>query len=220
MSVVWVRTLLDCAEVTKRPLKYALTSEESPELTQLRATLPPPILPFPPSFPTLSGIYSSFDRSLACVRSGYLYIYIKKYAGFPERHCVPSVAHVVLVISLAYWSTGCRHLVSASQDGKLIVWDACTTNKVHAIRLLCSWVMTCAYAPSGNYVACGGLDFACRGNTRPYPDGNESDELRAPRGDTKARKRNSVRETHTPHAPRQVYNPSSRCSSQTNNATT
>ncbi|KAG8929509.1 guanine nucleotide-binding protein subunit beta 1 [Tulasnella sp. 418] len=54
-----------------------------------------------------------------------------------------------------------RHLVSASQDGKLIVWDAYTTNKVHAIPLRSSWVMTCAYAPSGNLVACGGLDNIC-----------------------------------------------------------
>ena len=41
------------------------------------------------------------------------------------------------------------------QDGKLIVWDSYSTNKVHAIPLRSSWVMTCAYAPSGNYVACG-----------------------------------------------------------------
>jgi WD40 repeat protein len=54
-----------------------------------------------------------------------------------------------------------RYLVSASQDGKLIVWDAYTTNKVHAIPLRSSWVMTCAYAPSGSYVACGGLDNIC-----------------------------------------------------------
>ena len=27
--------------------------------------------------------------------------------------------------------------------------------QVHAIPLRSSWVMTCAYAPSGNYVACG-----------------------------------------------------------------
>ncbi|EEQ32308.1 small G-beta protein GPB [Microsporum canis CBS 113480] len=32
-----------------------------------------------------------------------------------------------------HWSTDRRHLVSASQDGKLIIWDAYTTNKVHAI---------------------------------------------------------------------------------------
>jgi guanine nucleotide-binding protein G(I)/G(S)/G(T) subunit beta-1 len=32
---------------------------------------------------------------------------------------------------------------------------------MHAIPLRSSWVMTCAYAPSGNYVACGGLDNLC-----------------------------------------------------------
>ncbi|KAK9477969.1 WD40-repeat-containing domain protein [Lipomyces japonicus] len=60
-----------------------------------------------------------------------------------------------------HWATDRRHLVSASQDGKLIIWDAYTGNKVHAIPLRSSWVMTCAYAPSGNFVACGGLDNIC-----------------------------------------------------------
>jgi guanine nucleotide-binding protein G(I)/G(S)/G(T) subunit beta-1 len=60
-----------------------------------------------------------------------------------------------------HWSADKRHLVSASQDGKLIVWDAYTTNKVHAIPLRSSWVMTCAYSPSGGFVACGGLDNIC-----------------------------------------------------------
>jgi len=60
-----------------------------------------------------------------------------------------------------HWASDVRHLVSASQDGKLIVWDAPTSNKVHAIPLRSSWVMTCAYAPSGNLVACGGLDNIC-----------------------------------------------------------
>lgn len=59
------------------------------------------------------------------------------------------------------WSEDKIHLVSASQDGKLIVWDAYTTNKVHAIPLRSSWVMTCAYSPSGFHVACGGLDNIC-----------------------------------------------------------
>ncbi|XP_030042174.1 guanine nucleotide-binding protein G(I)/G(S)/G(T) subunit beta-3 [Microcaecilia unicolor] len=59
------------------------------------------------------------------------------------------------------WSTESRLLVSASQDGKLIVWDTYSTNKVHAIPLRSSWVMTCSYAPSGNFVACGGLDNMC-----------------------------------------------------------
>ncbi|PNJ30360.1 GNB3 isoform 8, partial [Pongo abelii] len=60
-----------------------------------------------------------------------------------------------------HWATDSKLLVSASQDGKLIVWDSYTTNKVHAIPLRSSWVMTCAYAPSGNFVACGGLDNMC-----------------------------------------------------------
>ena len=60
-----------------------------------------------------------------------------------------------------HWAADRRHLVSASQDGKLIVWDAYTTNKVHAIPLRSSWVMTCAYSPTGNLVACGGLDNIC-----------------------------------------------------------
>ncbi len=60
-----------------------------------------------------------------------------------------------------HWSEESMNLVSASQDGKLLVWDAKTTNKLHAIPLRSSWVMTCAYSPSGNLVACGGLDNIC-----------------------------------------------------------
>jgi len=60
-----------------------------------------------------------------------------------------------------HWSEEKQNLVSASQDGKLLVWDAITTNKLHAIPLRSSWVMTCAYSPSGSFVACGGLDNIC-----------------------------------------------------------
>ncbi|SAM02307.1 hypothetical protein [Absidia glauca] len=60
-----------------------------------------------------------------------------------------------------HWAKDGQHLVSASQDGKLIVWNAYTTNKLHAVPLRSSWVMTCAYSPSGNFTACGGLDNVC-----------------------------------------------------------
>lgn len=82
-----------------------------------------------------------------------------------------------------HWSADSRHVVSASQDGKLLVWDTVSTHKgaragaaaaaagltgsprscraVYAIPLRSMWVMTCAYAPSGNLVACGGLDNIC-----------------------------------------------------------
>ncbi|ORZ16504.1 guanine nucleotide-binding protein subunit beta [Absidia repens] len=68
--------------------------------------------------------------------------------------------HLAKIYSM-HWATDKRHLVSASQDGKLIVWDAYTANKIHAIPLRSSWVMTCSYAPSGDFVACGGLDNIC-----------------------------------------------------------
>jgi guanine nucleotide-binding protein G(I)/G(S)/G(T) subunit beta-1 len=60
-----------------------------------------------------------------------------------------------------HWSQDKRHLVSASQDGKLIIWNGFSTNKVHAIPLRSSWVMTCAYSNGSELVACGGLDNLC-----------------------------------------------------------
>jgi guanine nucleotide-binding protein G(I)/G(S)/G(T) subunit beta-1 len=71
--------------------------------------------------------------------------------------------HFAKVYALHWAEQGeaAKQLVSASQDGKLIVWNAFTTNKVHAIPLRSSWVMTAGFAPSGNKVACGGLDNIC-----------------------------------------------------------
>jgi guanine nucleotide-binding protein G(I)/G(S)/G(T) subunit beta-1 len=60
-----------------------------------------------------------------------------------------------------HWAKDSKSLVSASQDGKLIIWNGLTTNKIHAIPLRSSWVMTCAYSQTGQYVACGGLDNMC-----------------------------------------------------------
>ncbi|KAL2088780.1 hypothetical protein ACEWY4_015679 [Coilia grayii] len=59
------------------------------------------------------------------------------------------------------WCTDKRRMVSSSQDGKIIVWDAYTTNKEHALSMPCTWVMACAYAPSGCAIAAGGLDNKC-----------------------------------------------------------
>ena len=61
-----------------------------------------------------------------------------------------------------HWSGSSRDLVSASQDGKLIVWNAMANTKIQAIPLRSSWVMTCAFERSkGGMVACGGLDNIC-----------------------------------------------------------
>jgi len=76
-----------------------------------------------------------------------------------------------------HWSGDQVHLVSASQDGRLLVWDALTTNKTHAIPLRSSWVMTCAYSPSGKFVASGGLDNSCSVYNLQVDDGKACREL-------------------------------------------
>jgi guanine nucleotide-binding protein G(I)/G(S)/G(T) subunit beta-1 len=60
-----------------------------------------------------------------------------------------------------HWGSDSTRLVSASQDGKLIIWNGFTTNKEHAIALRSSWVMTCAFSPELKMVAAGGLDNIC-----------------------------------------------------------
>jgi len=56
------------------------------------------------------------------------------------------------------WARDSTYLVSASQDGKLIVWNVTTGLKVYAISLRSSWVMATDFSPSGRFVAAGGLD--------------------------------------------------------------
>ena len=56
------------------------------------------------------------------------------------------------------WSSNSQDIVSASQDGKLLIWNAITSNKKIAIPLQSNWVMTCAFSSQENFVASGGLD--------------------------------------------------------------
>ncbi|XP_067005012.1 guanine nucleotide-binding protein subunit beta-2 isoform X2 [Anabrus simplex] len=68
--------------------------------------------------------------------------------------------HINKVNSI-HFSGDSRHCVTGSLDGKLIIWDTWTGNKVQVIPLRSSWVMSVAFAPSGNFVACGGMDNMC-----------------------------------------------------------
>lgn len=69
--------------------------------------------------------------------------------------------HLAKIYATAWATQDNIHLVSASQDGKLLVWDALTTNKTHAIHLRSNWVMACDYSPESTWVASGGLDNVC-----------------------------------------------------------
>jgi len=60
-----------------------------------------------------------------------------------------------------HWADESQNLVSASQDGKLLVWNVVSGNKKIAIPLRSAWVMTCAYSPGRQLVASGGLDNLC-----------------------------------------------------------
>ncbi|XP_037038310.1 guanine nucleotide-binding protein subunit beta-2 [Bradysia coprophila] len=64
-------------------------------------------------------------------------------------------------VNSVHYAGDSRHCVSGSLDGKLIIWDTWTGNKVQVIPLRSSWVMSVAFAPSGNFVACGGMDNMC-----------------------------------------------------------
>ncbi|KAJ4966186.1 hypothetical protein NE237_018035 [Protea cynaroides] len=74
--------------------------------------------------------------------------------------CRTLQGHTAKVYSLD-WTTERNRIVSASQDGRLIVWNVLTSQKTHVIKLPCAWVRTCAFSPSGQSVACGGLDSIC-----------------------------------------------------------
>jgi guanine nucleotide-binding protein G(I)/G(S)/G(T) subunit beta-1 len=67
--------------------------------------------------------------------------------------------HLAKVVSLG-WSGDSKKIVSASQDGKIIIWNAHTTFKLAAIALKSRWVMCCTYGVGQkDIIACGGLGF-------------------------------------------------------------
>lgn len=81
--------------------------------------------------------------------------------------------HLAKIYSVA-WSSDSQYIArykkifkilifftSSSIDGRLIIWNALTKHKINAIPLRNHWTLSCAYSPSGNYVACGGLDNIC-----------------------------------------------------------
>ncbi len=77
----------------------------------------------------------------------------------------------------------------------------------HAIPLRSSWVMTCAYAPSGNYVACGGLDNICSIYSLKTREGNVrvTRELPGHTGNLSAAGLASLRPGHTKPAVSQLH---------------
>jgi WD40 repeat protein len=59
------------------------------------------------------------------------------------------------------WSTDSNRIVSVAQDGKLIVWNAFAATREMALPLRSQWINSCSFAPSGQLVACCGLQGTC-----------------------------------------------------------
>jgi len=85
--------------------------------------------------------------------------------------------HFGKVFALQWGGPGAVHeLVSASQDGKVILWDAPSARKKQAITLRSSWVMALGIEQHHNeIIASGGLDNTCtiqslQRNMLPSPD--------------------------------------------------
>lgn len=65
-------------------------------------------------------------------------------------------------VTAMHWAGDSQSLASASHDGKLLLWNALTTNKLSNISLKSPYVMTVGLEPTrGTLVACGGLDNLC-----------------------------------------------------------
>lgn len=59
------------------------------------------------------------------------------------------------------WSQDSTTVLSASQDGFLLLWDAVTGFKKNVIILKSQWVLACAISPNKRFVASAGLDNHC-----------------------------------------------------------
>ena len=59
------------------------------------------------------------------------------------------------------WSRDSKRILSASQDGFMLIWDSASGLKQNAIPLDSQWVLSCAISPSSTLVASAGLNNNC-----------------------------------------------------------
>lgn len=95
---------------------------------------------------------STLESASAAVASIPPRSYLRQFATLRGHR--DKIAHVC-------WSADSLSLLLACQDGFMIVWDAVSGMKRTAIPLDNSWVLACAYLPSGRLVALAGLDNRC-----------------------------------------------------------
>lgn len=73
-------------------------------------------------------------------------------------------------VTALHWGGDSKTLVSASQDGNLLIWNAITANKIEALPLKSSYVMSVGIEQTkGDLIGCGGLDNLCTVYSRSNP---------------------------------------------------
>jgi guanine nucleotide-binding protein G(I)/G(S)/G(T) subunit beta-1 len=82
-------------------------------------------------------------------------------SGIKTRRTLRGHLGKIYALQVAPDTANCSSVISASQDGRLLVWDGCTGDKTHAIPLKSSWVMSCALSSGLELAASGGLDNVC-----------------------------------------------------------
>lgn len=109
----------------------------------------------------LGALKSEIAKTLEDKKNGTFNASHKGNAGVPKLRKTLK-GHFGKIYAMHWAGKESDMLVSASQDGKLIIWNGNTTNKLQAIPLRSAWVMTCGFEQTRNrLVACGGLDNVC-----------------------------------------------------------
>lgn len=109
-------------------------------------------------------LYSEVQHKNASLKDASLKSVSDKIAGIPQKKYIRQYntlqGHRDKITGVK-WSQDSIRLLSACQDGFMIIWDALSGLKLEAIPLDNAWVLLCAYSPSGRLVALAGLDNRC-----------------------------------------------------------
>lgn len=111
------------------------------------------------------SLYFEVEKSRNRIQDANLAKTASLVAAIPKNYCNLTLYRTLKghqnKIAAVCWSARTSLILSASQDGFMIVWDTISGYKKQAIELENQWVLTCAMAPSGLVAAAAGLDNAC-----------------------------------------------------------
>jgi len=110
---------------------------------------------------------AQIEKTLQSKRDGTLVAASQKHLLAPIRgppsqvKCRRTLKGHFGKITALDWTSDGTTVVSASQDGHLLLWDALSSSKKEDVKLKSSYVMSVCMEASGQFVAAGGLDNAC-----------------------------------------------------------